>query len=142
MASWNHEQFAEEWNEARSLGEVAQYYGITKSCCSMRATTLRKKGVKLKKFTRRKLSWDQVTDKQFAEGWNEARSRGDVAQFYKVSKSCCSMRAMKLRNNGEKLKKFATREPHWNWKDPRPPTAKEITERSRKIQTGWSDQLF
>lgn len=48
---WDNERFAKLWNKAKSVGEMSKKMGVSKLQAYMQAQALRRRGVRLKKFS-------------------------------------------------------------------------------------------
>jgi len=123
---FNHKIFIVTWNRAHSIAEVAKKLKMSPVYARQKAYSLRKRGVKVKRFgiapytiTKRvvkelnrvglKSIEDQMADiEDFIRFWAKAKSLRQVAEKYGISKYTASRRATNYRLvNGIIMKRFS-----------------------------------
>lgn len=62
--------------------------------------------MKIQRFLITSSNMKQISDSEFVKIWEQSSSRLDVAKKCSMSAAAAGMRAVKLRNDGVKLKKF------------------------------------
>ena len=62
--------------------------------------------MKIQRFLIASSNMKQISDSEFVKIWEQSSSRLDVARKCSTSSAAAGMRAVKLRNDGVKLKKF------------------------------------
>lgn len=109
MTRYDHERFADVWNAASSVQEVADIIGISYDACCSRSQHLRREGVYLKRFTKRgggRTRERRVQDAEFAEVWGASSSVKEVAQRLGMAEQTVHNYAHRLRRNGVSLRRY------------------------------------